>query len=92
MLTLRIKNGEKVTIHNPDGTTTELLIKVNEGNAVKLGIRAPKEYGVKRDGIKKDGLREEAPGHARAIESAEGCPEEDGADAAGGGSETEIVG
>ena len=48
MLTLRLKNGDKVTISNPDGTTTELLIRVNEGNAVKLGIRVPKEYGVKR--------------------------------------------
>lgn len=52
MLTLRLKNGDKVTISNPDGTTTELLIRVNEGNAVKLGIRAPKEYGVKRSGNK----------------------------------------
>lgn len=80
MLTLRIKNGEKVTIHNPDGTTTELLIKVNEGNAVKLGIRAPKEYGVKRDGIKKDAPRKEAPDHAGAIEPIKGHQKKSGPD------------
>lgn len=52
VLTLRLKNGDKVTISNPDGTTTELLIRVNEGNAVKLGIRSPKEYRVSRNANK----------------------------------------
>jgi sRNA-binding carbon storage regulator CsrA len=54
--------GESFFIDCPDGEVIEVMVTrhQNPAKGIRIGIRAPREYGIRRDDMKKNPLDAEA--------------------------------
>lgn len=54
MLVFSRKRNQKAFITAPNGDSIEIVVLEIRGDKVRLGISAPKSYGVDREEIKRD--------------------------------------